>query len=339
MSAEATPREEQPLRIGRYRVLKHVATGGMGAVYRARDVVESRDVALKVLASYWVEKPHILERFRREGRIGQTLSHENIVAYYDTGEDNGFYYHAMEYVSGVDLKEYVTNKARLDVGESRYFLVQAVRALDHLYENRVVHRDIKPANFLVAIKDGKPFLKLIDFGLARRLGEASTIVAIPGTTVGTVDYIAPEQAQDRTAADVRSDIYALGCTWYHMLTGFPPFLADTKEEKFALRMNEDVPDVRERNPDVPQEAVEILNRMMARSQAYRYQKPGDLLHDLETLVVPGDSAPSQIVRRIESKPAARPSRGFLIFFLIALLAGAAVAVWALWSVLRGGHSP
>src|SRR5262249_32792046 len=224
MSAEATPREEQPLRIGRYRVLKHVATGGMGAVYRARDVVESRDVALKVLASYWVEKPHILERFRREGRIGQSLSHENIVAYYDTGEDNGFYYHAMEYVSGIDLKEYVTNKARLDVGESRYFLVQAVRALDHLYESRVVHRDIKPAIFPVATKEAHASLKPTSSGLARSLGEATPVAAIPGTSFGPVDYIAPEQSQAPAPADARSDIYALGCTWYHMLAGFPPFL-------------------------------------------------------------------------------------------------------------------
>jgi serine/threonine-protein kinase len=336
MSAEATPREEQPLRIGRYRVLRHVATGGMGAVYRARDVVEGRDVALKVLAQYWLEKPHILERFHREGRLGKMLAHENIVAYYDTGEDNGFHYHAMEYVSGVDLRDYVTNKARLDISESRYFLIQAVRALDHLYTLQIVHRDIKPANFLVTLKDGKPFLKLIDFGLARQLGDAMS-QARPGTTVGTVDYIAPEQAQDRSAADVRSDIYALGGTWYYMLTGSPPFLADTREEKVALRLNEDVPDVRERNPDVPLAVVEVLNRMMNRNQSFRYQKPGDLLHDLETLIVPGanPAAPASVT----TAPKQKRSRSAWLeaALVLAILLVTGTLAWALWSVFIYKH--
>jgi serine/threonine protein kinase len=287
MNADPALHDADPPRIGRYRVLRRVASGGMAAVYRAHDVVERRDVALKVLSPQWVSRPNVLERFRREARLARILDHENIVAYFDTGEDAGFHYHAMEYISGVDLRQYVANRGRLDVGESRYFVIQAVRALEHLHDHSIVHRDIKPANFLITLRDNQQFLKLIDLGLARRIGEDSLTIR-PGATVGTVDFIAPEQAQDRTVADVRSDIYALGCTWYFTLTGLPPFLADTAEEKLALRLDaEDPPDVRAKNPDVPLDVVEVLNKMMARNESYRYQSPLELLHDLETLPVAG----------------------------------------------------
>lgn len=286
MNADPALHDTDPPRIGRYRVLRRVATGGMAAVYRAHDVVERRDVALKVLAPHWVDRPNVLERFRREARLGRTLQHENIVAYLDSGEDGGFHYHAMEYVSGVDLRQYVANRGQLTVGESRYFVIQAVRALDYLHQHRIVHRDVKPANFLITLRERQQFLKLIDLGLARHLEEKSLQIK-PGATVGTVDYIAPEQAQDRTAADVRSDIYALGCTWFFTLAGRPPFVADTAQEKLALRMEHDPPDIRDHNPDVTLDVVEVLNRMMARNEAFRYQSPDELLHDLEALPVSG----------------------------------------------------
>ena len=295
--------DTDPPRIGRYRVLRRVASGGMAAVYRAHDVVERRDVALKVLSPQWVGRPNVLERFRREARLGRILDHENIVAYLDTGEDAGFHYHAMEYISGVDLRQYVLNRGRLDVGESRYFVIQAVRALDHLHQHRIVHRDVKPANFLITLRDNQQFLKLIDLGLARHLEEESLILR-PGATVGTADYIAPEQCRTAPPRTWRSDIYALGCTWYFTLTGLPPFVADTAEEKLALRLEaEDPPDVRAKNPDVPLDVVEVLNKMMARNEAYRYQSPDELLHDLESLPVPGPLPPR---RRPSSVPNLSP---------------------------------
>jgi serine/threonine-protein kinase len=300
----------------------------MAAVYRAHDVVERRDVALKVLSPNWVGRPLAIERFRREARLARMLNHENVVTYFDTGEDSGFHYHAMEYISGVDLKQYVSNRGRLDVGESRYFIIQAVRALDHLHEHGIVHRDVKPSNFLITLKDNQQFLKLIDFGLARHLGEQSLVVR-PGTTVGTLDFIAPEQAQDRTAADVRSDIYALGCTWFFTMTGQPPFVADTAEEKIALRMEADPPDIRKLNPDVPQDVVEVLNRMMARNQSFRYQLPGDLLHDLETLAVSGP-LPGRVAN-VSATPAQEPAKArgssLLVVALFAILAVVAALVW------------
>jgi serine/threonine-protein kinase len=271
------------VRIGKYEVLDHVATGGMGAVYKARDTETNREVALKVLNADAASKPALVERFKREARNAGKLQHENIVAVYDFDEEKGTWYLAMEFVEGVDLHEYIERKGVLDPEESRQIMIQACRALAHAYRHGIVHRDIKPSNFLLARKKEKLLVKLADMGLSREVSNEEFRVTRAGTTVGTVDYMAPEQARDSGSADIRSDLYALGCTWFHMLTGQAPFPKGGLAERLIMHMEDDPPDVRKLNPRVSKAATEVLYRLMEKDPDDRYQTPTDLLDDLLSL--------------------------------------------------------
>jgi serine/threonine-protein kinase len=284
MSSDPTAASGRPLRIGRYQVLGRIATGGMGAVYKALDLKRGREVALKVLPEEQaVLKPVLLDRFRLEARYGRRFNHENVVSLYDYGEDKGMYFLALEYIDGIDLHDYVTRKEKLPVEESRELLVQAARAVAHVHQHGIVHRDIKPANFLVTERQGRPFVKLIDLGLARRMRDTESRVTVSGTTVGTVDYMSPEQARDSSSVDVRADIYSLGCTWFHLLAGRPPFGEGPLTERVYNHVATPPPDVRQFNRDVPEEIVKVLERMLAKDPADRYQTLEDLLRALEGL--------------------------------------------------------
>ncbi len=269
-------------RIGRYEILKHIATGGMGIIYEALDVDLDRHVALKILAPDLAAQQMTLIRFQREARAAAQLRHENIVAIFDVGESNGTYYIALEYVEGADLQDYINRKCRLDPEEARQIMIQATRALVHAHENGIVHRDIKPSNFLLTHKDNRLIVKLTDFGLAiRNESDAEFRITKDKTTVGTVDYMSPEQARDSRSADIRSDIYSLGCTFYHMLAGLAPFARGTLPERIIQHMKSAPPDVRKLNKSVPEPLVAIIERMLAKKPDDRYQTPADLLNDLE----------------------------------------------------------
>ncbi|HYT93836.1 MAG TPA: serine/threonine-protein kinase, partial [Gemmataceae bacterium] len=183
-----------PVRIGKYEVVAHIATGGMGAVYRAIDTDLHREVALKVLPMETAARPATLERFRREARSAAKLRHDNIVAIYEFGEVAGTYYLALEFVDGIDLHELVNRQGKLDPETARHILIQAARALDHAHQQGIIHRDIKPSNFLIAQKNDKLIVKLTDLGLAREVNNDEFRITRDGTTVGTVDYMSPEQA-------------------------------------------------------------------------------------------------------------------------------------------------
>lgn len=269
--------------IGRYEIVSHVATGGMGVVYRAVDTETGREVALKILAPTLATNPVALERFRREARQGVKLRHENLVSIYELGEANEIYFLALEFVEGIDLHEYISERERLDPDEARDLLTQAVQALDYLHSQHVVHRDIKPANFLLTQGEGRTVLKLTDLGLAREAKDQDFRVTQAGNTVGTIDYMAPEQARDSSYADIRSDIYSLGCTFYHMLAGQPPFPHGGLTERLYKHIEEDPPDVRQLNPEVTAGVVRILTRMLAKKPGDRYQTPGEILDDLRRL--------------------------------------------------------
>jgi serine/threonine-protein kinase len=287
------------LRIGKYEVQNYIATGGMGAVYKAVDVDLGRLVALKILQSDLAEKPRVVERFRREARSAARLNHKNIVTVYEFAEVNGTFLLALEYVAGTDLHEYVMRQGRLAPLEARRFTYQAAKALAHAHTQGIVHRDIKPSNFLLAQKDGKPYIKLTDFGLARAVGQdelpntkvspttgpADYVARLTtlGTTVGTVDYMSPEQARNSAAADIRSDIYSLGCTLYFMLTGDCPFPDGTPSQRILKHCEETPPDVRLISPDVPPGLVLVLERMLAKNPDDRYQTPQELIKDLEDI--------------------------------------------------------
>ena len=270
-------------RIGKYRVLAHIATGGMGTVYRARDEVLGRVVALKVLAPELARNPVLLERFRREARAAARLVHKNIVRLYECGEAEGLHYLALEYIQGVDLSEYIRRKGQIDPEESRRILIQAAKALEHARSMGIVHRDIKPSNFLLANDEGRCRVKLTDMGLSRMHDEEDFRVTRDGTTVGTVDYMAPEQARDSSLADIRSEIYSLGCTLFHMLAGQPPFAEGGLGERVYKHIASDPPDVRDFNPQVPAGLWTVLRRMLAKHPDDRFQTPTELIQALRSV--------------------------------------------------------
>ncbi len=274
------------LRIGKYEVLEHVATGGMGAVYKARDTDLDRIVALKVLTAALAANPSAIERFVREARSAAQLRHENIVAIYDYGQVSGTFFIALEFVEGTDLDRHIKAHGKLDLAEARDIAIQATRALIHAHDQALVHRDIKPSNFLITHKDGRLLVKMSDFGLAIQDSTQQARVTRDGTTVGTVDYIAPEQARDSGRADARSDIYSLGCTLFHMLAGHPPFHEGGLAERIYKHCNTVAPNLRQFNPEVPARFAAIVARTLAKKPADRFQNAGELLRALQDVVTP-----------------------------------------------------
>jgi eukaryotic-like serine/threonine-protein kinase len=281
MSTANQPAPRHPQRLGKYEIVRHIASGGMGSVYKAIDSKLGRPVALKVLQAEFGANPVLVERFHREAKAAARLTHENIVTLLDDGEVDGTHYLVMEFVDGIDLNGYILKKRRLDPEEARQILIQATRALDHAHRQGIVHRDIKPANFLLTKKDGKLLVKLTDMGLARRVDEQEFRVTRDGTTVGTIDYISPEQAHDSQRADIRSDIYSLGCTFFHMLSGNPPFPTGSLPERLLHHIKSTPPDICSLNGKVPRTFEHILKRMLAKKPSERYQTPRELLKDLE----------------------------------------------------------
>jgi serine/threonine protein kinase len=269
-----------PSRIGKFRILRHLKSGGMAAVYQAEDTESGRVVALKVLNPESAVQNKRLERFKRECRQGARLKHENIVRLYEYGEIEGKHYLSMEYVDGVDIEEIVRQYGVLSAADTRSIIAQVAQALDYAEAMKVVHRDIKPSNIIVTRKHGRCIAKLADLGLARGGIEEESRVTADGSTVGTVDYMAPEQAKDSGSADVRSDIYALGCTVYHMLSGAPPFAEGSIIERLMKHAKAEPTDLRTLNPKVPDDLWAICRRMLAKKQSQRYQTAAELLTDL-----------------------------------------------------------
>ena len=269
------------MQVGKYQVVHHIATGGMGAVYRATDAESGCDIALKILSPEMASRPGVIERFKREAAAAAKMSHENIVQLFEWGEVNGLYYLALEFVDGIDLQEYVARKGKLRPEIARNMILQAARALDHVHQQGIVHRDIKPSNFLVMKRERKPIIKLIDLGLAREIDNEQFRITRANHTLGTIDYMSPEQARDSGMADIRSDIYSLGCTFYHMLAGQPPFAEGGLAERLYKHSEVEPPDILKFNPEMPPGLVYILGKMLAKKPVQRYQTPADLIKDLE----------------------------------------------------------
>ncbi len=310
----ALPTLQPGAQIGKYEVLAHLATGGMGVVYKARDLELGRVVALKVLSSEVSTHPNLIERFRREARHAARLRHKNIVTLYEFGQADGHWFLAMEFVEGVDLETYVVRKGQLSPEEVRRFLKQAARALEHASRMGIIHRDIKPANFLLTREEGRPVVKLLDFGLAQAEDETQARLTRDGSTVGTVDYLSPEQARDSSAADIRSDIYSLGCTCYHLLAGHPPFPEGGLGERIYKHMLADPPDLRLLNPRVSDSLWAILSKMLAKESEERYQTPAELLEALDaarrgiSLAPPGRPSDPTSAPSSPSRPTQLPTR-------------------------------
>ncbi len=206
-------------RLAHFELLEPIGVGGMAAVLRARDTQLDRFVALKILPPDLAVDPENVKRFHQEARAAAKLDHDNIARVFYCGEDQRLHFIAFEFVEGDNLRSILEKRGRLPVAEALPYLIQVAAGLGHAAERGVVHRDIKPSNIIIT-PAGRA--KLVDMGLARSLAPQDRGLTQSGVTLGTFDYISPEQALEPRDADVRSDIYSLGCTFYHMLTGQPP---------------------------------------------------------------------------------------------------------------------
>ena len=270
--------EELGVRLAHFEIRQRLGAGGMGAVFRATDLELARDVALKILHPGPSAESSLLARFRNEARACARLNHDNIARVFYTGSQEGLHFIAYEFAGGRTLRDMIMERGRLSAAETVNLAIQITLALNHIAAAGIVHRDIKPSNIMVT-ESGR--VKVVDLGLARRDSEDSIgEITAAGTTLGTFDYIAPEQARDPRNADVRSDIYSLGCTMYHMLTGQPPYPEGTALQKLLDHQGKSPPDPRALNGSVPVQLSAIMRKMMANNPDQRYQAAGLLLNDL-----------------------------------------------------------
>ncbi len=260
---------------GRYRLEAKLGSGGMSTVYLARDQTLDRQVAVKVMHREMSEQADQLERFRQEARSVAKFSHPNVVSVIDAGED-GHPYIVFEYVEGETLKQRISRNGALDPQEAIAYAIEIARGLSVAHARNMVHRDIKPQNILI---DAEGRAKLTDFGISRQLEQDG--MTATGRVLGTTDYVAPEQAMGRKV-DPRTDIYSLGVVLYEMLVGQVPFAADSQVGVAMKHVNEELPDVQRRRPDVSAAVALVVERSTAKDPAERYQEVGEMIDDLST---------------------------------------------------------
>jgi hypothetical protein len=273
----ATQRKlESRRRIPGYEILGELGRGGMGTVYRAVQKSMNRTVALKVLSPRHARNRSFIERFMREARAVAKLNHENIIAGIDVGEANGLFYFAMEYVEGETVVEMIQRKGALPEKRAIDIVLQVAKALDHANRHNLVHRDIKPQNIIVTMKG---IAKLCDLGLAKT-EDSEAHITRTGVSMGTPHYISPEQAKGLGDVDIRSDIYSLGATLYHMVVGEVPFVGSGPLIVMTKHITEEPPFPSDRNPEVSAGLSEVICKMMAKQVEQRYQTPSELIMDL-----------------------------------------------------------
>lgn len=319
--------------LGHYTLLEFVGGGGMGAVFRSHDTMLNRVVAVKVLAPNQSRDEETLRRFQNEAQSAARLDHENIGRVHYVGQDRGWHYIVFEFIDGQNLRDLVEQRGQLTMPEIVNFLTQLGEALAHASSREVVHRDIKPSNVIIT-PEGKA--KLVDMGLARlhQVDQPQEDLTASGVTLGTFDYISPEQARDPRTADVRSDLYSLGCTLYYMLTGRPPFPTGTVLQKLLKHQGEEPTDPRTWRDDVPACLIAILRKLMAKTPEGRYQSPQELLDALALLATPADSSlkSGKNIRaeNFLNNPRVRPEWFRHLPWVAPLAIAAALAVGASW---------
>ncbi len=259
-------------RLGDFVLVRKLGEGGMGAVYLGIGP-EKRRAAIKVLAPHLANQRSLLTRFFREGQASIKLQHENLVRGYDIGEDSGYYYFAMEYIDGRSLGDIIEQGGVLPVDRASDTVLGVSEALAYAHENGLIHRDIKPENIMLT-REGVP--KLADLGLARQMDSEMTALTRTGTAMGTPYYMAPEQATDAKRADERSDLYSLGATWYHMVTGAVPFEGETSFEVFQKHMKEPLRPPEAVRKGIPRQVSMTIQRLMAKEPDQRVQSAGEL---------------------------------------------------------------
>jgi serine/threonine protein kinase len=282
------PTDSGTPKIAGYELFEEIGRGGMGVVYRARQLSVDRIVAVKVMQIPSGADTGLLDRMNREAIIAAKVSHPHIVIVHDAKLDLPWFYIVMEYVPGIDLHRMVEKEGPLLSTRASEYMRQAALGLQHAYEQGLVHRDIKPSNLIVARNDERSsriILKILDLGLARlQAAQSEDSNQQPltqlGAFMGTPDFIAPEQANDPRLVDIRSDLYSLGCSFYYLLTGKLPFSGATALAKIMQHHMAEPPSVNAERRDIPAGVVEIVRKLMAKNPSDRFQTPDDLANAL-----------------------------------------------------------
>jgi len=265
---------------GRYEIITRIGGGGMALVYKAQDILLNRNVAVKVLRQQFTHDEEFIRRFRREAQSAAALSHPNVVSIYDVGQEGDTHYIVMEYVEGHNLNEIIQQRAPLQTEEAVHVAVQICDALEHAHHNQIIHRDIKPHNILIG-NNGR--VKVTDFGIARAV--TSSTITQTGSVVGSVHYFSPEHAKGVNTGE-KSDLYSLGIVLYQMLTGRLPFLGESPISVALKHLQEHFEEPRIVNPYIPQSVENVILRAMRKNPNERYDSAEDMLHDLETCLMP-----------------------------------------------------
>ncbi len=302
------------LHFGEYNLIERIANGRMAGIYKALHPL-GQVVAIKVLPPSKAKHAQILARFQREARLAVQLDHDNIVRTFQPGQTKeGMHYLVMEYLEGETLEDVLKRRGKLPASEAAALLAQALNALEHLQELGMVHRDLKPGNLMLVAQEGanlekstaKCVVKLLDIGMGKALfdeggaddgGELTT----EGTLLGTLAYMAPEQARDASSADIRSDLYSLGCIAYEMLTGKPPFVDSNFINQMRRHAEEPPKPIAAQAPGVPPALEGIVMRLLAKDPALRFATPGQALKELKAAM---SSAPPP-------PPAPKPLKSYM----------------------------
>jgi serine/threonine-protein kinase len=297
----------------RYVILDRLGSGSMGRVYRARHLMMHREVALKIIAPEISNNDRVVARFQREMKLVGKLDHPHVVRAFDADHDRGLLYIAMEYVQGDSLGHRLKTKGLIPPGEMVEYAAQAALGLHHAHGQNIVHRDVKPSNLLVN-KEGT--LKVLDLGLGVLLeaDDAASFATADGIAVGTIDYMSPEQACGKDV-DRRSDLYSLGCTMYHLLTGKLPFPGTSPVERLGARINGKPVPLREVKPDLPAKLVQVIDTLMANRPSERYSDASEAADALRALLgkpasratkpvpaPPIPPPPATVVKVVEKRP-------------------------------------
>jgi serine/threonine-protein kinase len=293
------PAGRAPVEIPGYEIVSTLGRGATGSVYKARQLSMDRIVALRVIDEVYARDPGFGRLLAREARAAGKLSHPNVVQLHDVNRTDGIQYVSAEYVEGSSVKRMIRERGRLEPGEALEMILQAAKALEYVHGQGVVHEDVKPGNLLVAAGGT---VKLADAALSRAFRESGMEAPRRGA-FGTPHYMAPEQILEGKP-DVRTDIYSLGATFYHMLTGEVPFRGETVNDILMAHINDSLPAVQEIEPDVPDGVVFIVERMMARRPEDRYPQARSLIGDLEKAKAPGPSAALEHIAEGRSSVAA-----------------------------------
>jgi serine/threonine protein kinase len=276
-----------------YEILRELGRGGMGVVYMAQNKLMGRMEVLKVVSSHLVNRRGVPDRFLTEIRNAAKLHHTNVVTAYSALRLGESLVLAMQYVEGLDLARLITARGPLPVAHACNYVHQAALGLQHAHDHGMVHRGIKPSNLMLAREGSRAVIKVLDFGLAKVKSEGPTdgTLTQDGQMLGTPDFIAPEQIRNARGADIRADIYSLGCTLYYLLSGGPPFHCTSLYDILQAHHSMDAKPLNLARPEVPVELAALVAKMMAKEPERRFQEPKEVAQALKPFFTKANSAP------------------------------------------------